>query len=144
MTWRGLLSWFDPRGRLSRRVYGRILVRLLLLSVAAFCLAIASVGNDLRGLAFVFVACAIGLWLASLAQTIRRLHDRDRSGWWLGLNLALYCATLAPIDKAADVYPVPVVLFTLGFLGFSIWFLIETLGFRGTDGPNRFGDAPDI
>lgn len=142
MAWRQLLSWFDPRGRLSRRDYGRILVRLLLLSVAAFCAAIASVGKDLRGFAFVFVACAIGLWLACLAQTIRRLHDRDRTGWWLALNLVLYCVTLAPIDRAADTYPVPVVLFTLGFVGFSIWFLIETLGLRGTNGPNRFGDPP--
>ncbi len=142
MTWRRLLSWFDPRGRLSRNAYGRILVRLLLLSVAAFCLMIAFVGHDLRGLAVVFAACAIVFWLASLAQTIRRLHDRNRSGRWLALGLVLYGATFAPVDKVADTYPIPVVLFTLGIVVFFVWLLIETISLQGTAGPNRYGDDP--
>lgn len=142
MGWRGLLAWFDPRGRLARNAYGRILVRLLLFSVAAFCLAIFLVGQDLRWAAILFVIPACVFWLVSLAQTVRRLHDRDRTGWWLVLALILYGASFAPVDKAADAYPIPVVLFTLGVVVFSIWFVIETLGRQGSDGPNKYGGIP--
>ena len=47
---------------------------------------------------------------------IKRFHDRDKSGWWVLLNL------------------VPVI----GWL----WALIDNGFLRGTDGPNRFGENP--
>jgi uncharacterized membrane protein YhaH (DUF805 family) len=58
---------------------------------------------------------ALIMFLPSLAVSIRRLHDLDRSGWWMFLML------------------VPV----LGFIVFLIWWTE-----RGTVGPNRFGPDP--
>jgi uncharacterized membrane protein YhaH (DUF805 family) len=55
------------------------------------------------------------LALPNLAVSVRRLHDRDRSGWWLGFGL------------------VPII----GFLVLLFWFL-----HRGTVGQNRFGADP--
>jgi len=52
----------------------------------------------------------------SLAIGVKRWHDRGKSGWWM---LIMF---------------VPV----LGFL----WTLVECGFLPGTDGPNRFGDAP--
>jgi uncharacterized membrane protein YhaH (DUF805 family) len=53
------------------------------------------------------------LW-PSLAIQIKRFHDRDKSGWWVLLNL------------------IPIIG--------PIWLFIE-LGFLpGTPGPNRFGN----
>jgi uncharacterized membrane protein YhaH (DUF805 family) len=51
-------------------------------------------------------------FLPSLSVAIRRLHDLDRTGWWILLAL------------------IPVV----GDIILLIWFC-----FKGTDGPNRFG-----
>jgi uncharacterized membrane protein YhaH (DUF805 family) len=50
--------------------------------------------------------------LPSLALAVRRLHDLDRSGWWLFIGL------------------VPLV----GVILLLVWFCN-----RGTPGPNRFG-----
>jgi uncharacterized membrane protein YhaH (DUF805 family) len=86
---------------------------------------------------FVVLAFVPGTWI-SLALMIKRLHDRDKSAWWLSL-----------------FYLVPLVLQAIGqFLGsaglildliatgIGIWAIIE-LGFlRGTDGPNKFGPDP--
>jgi len=60
---------------------------------------------------FVFIAA---LLLPSLAIAVRRLHDVDRTGWWL---------LLAPT-------------------GFGIFLLLYWHGQRGTPGLNRFGPDP--
>jgi uncharacterized membrane protein YhaH (DUF805 family) len=58
------------------------------------------------------------LW-PSLANSVKRCHDRDKSGWWL---LLMWLASITVIG--------------------ALWPLIE-LGFiDGTPGPNRFGPSP--
>jgi uncharacterized membrane protein YhaH (DUF805 family) len=57
---------------------------------------------------------AIAVFLPSLAVSVRRLHDGDRSGWWLLLNL------------------IPI-----GGLVLFIFYLLD-----GTRGPNRHGPDP--
>ena len=53
--------------------------------------------------------------LPSLAIAIRRLHDLDRTGWWILLGL------------------IPLI----GWIILLIWYVT-----KGTDGPNRFGPDP--
>lgn len=60
---------------------------------------------------------------AALAVTVRRLHDRNMSGWWLLLPLAIAL--------------IPVVGVIISFVG-----MIVVLSLKGTDGPNRFGPDP--
>lgn len=64
----------------------------------------------------------LGSLVPSVAVTIRRLHDRDMSGWW-------YLGFIA-------VSSIP-------FIGnaVNIAFLV-ILCLKGTDGPNRFGNDP--
>lgn len=57
---------------------------------------------------------SLGLFLPSLAVTVRRLHDTDRTGWWIFLNL------------------IP-----LGGLVLLVFYLLD-----GTPGPNRHGPDP--
>jgi uncharacterized membrane protein YhaH (DUF805 family) len=58
---------------------------------------------------------ALASFVPSLAVTVRRLHDTDRSRWWLLLAL------------------VPV----LGWIALLIFLCMD-----GMPGPNRFGDDP--
>jgi|ERR1700722_15602796 uncharacterized membrane protein YhaH (DUF805 family) len=53
--------------------------------------------------------------LPNLAVAIRRLHDLDRTGWWIFIGL------------------IPLV----GWIILIIWYCT-----RGTNGPNRFGPDP--
>lgn len=79
------------------------------------------------GLFFSGFGLLIGLyWLATIiptvAVTVRRLHDRDMSGWWY---LGFIVLSLIPL---------------VGFL-VSIAFLV-IMFLPGTPGPNRFGADP--
>ena len=65
---------------------------------------------------------ALAAFIPSLAVTVRRLHDRDMSGWWY-LGLAV-----------AGVIPL------IGLLASIALFVLMVL--PGTDGPNRFGADP--
>jgi uncharacterized membrane protein YhaH (DUF805 family) len=57
----------------------------------------------------------LGLFLPGLAMHVRRLHDLDRSGWWVLL-------VLVPL---------------IGIIVLIVWWCTE-----GTRGPNRFGSDP--
>src|SRR6266404_3408446 len=56
----------------------------------------------------------LALFLPGLAVSVRRLHDLDRTGWWLLITLTI-----------------------IGLIVLLIWDCI-----KGTDGPNRFGPDP--
>ncbi len=56
---------------------------------------------------------SLGILLPNLAVSVRRLHDTDRSGWWLLIMLIPLIGTILII----------------------VWFCS-----RGTRGPNRFGN----
>lgn len=69
-----------------------------------------------------YLIYALAILVPSIAVTVRRLHDRDMSGWWyLGLSLA----GLIPF---------------IGFIA-SIGFLV-LMFLPGTQGSNRFGPDP--
>jgi uncharacterized membrane protein YhaH (DUF805 family) len=111
MDWRQFL--FSFQGRVGRQQYWV----MVLLSVP-FILAAAIINGGLRRdpaeTPGVLVLLPM-LW-AAVAVTIKRWHDRSKSGWWILINL------------------IPVVG--------DIWSLIENGFLKGTPGENRFGPDP--
>jgi uncharacterized membrane protein YhaH (DUF805 family) len=105
--------FFSLQGRVSRRQFW-------LWGVLAL-LGLAVLGHALLGIARVparradLIVNLLLVWPA-LAVSVKRWHDRDKSGWWVLLNL------------------LPVV----GWL----WALVDNGFLRGTAGPNRFGLDP--
>ncbi|MCA1661854.1 MAG: DUF805 domain-containing protein [Novosphingobium sp.] len=71
------------------------------------------------GLLGIFVLAAL---IPSIAVTVRRLHDRNMSGWWY---LGVIVASLIPIVN---------IIVAIGFL--------VLMALPGTAGPNRFGPDP--
>lgn len=110
-----LAELFSFEGRIGRQSYW---LRGLALAgvnvVAAVLFGLASNGG---AAAFVFAVLGIALYAAStfagLATSVKRLHDRGRSGWFMLIAF------------------VP-------FLG--IWLLIETGFLAGSQTPNEYGD----
>jgi uncharacterized membrane protein YhaH (DUF805 family) len=76
---------------------------------------IASLLDALIGFPILYMIFALGTLAPSICVGIRRMHDHDKSGWWLLIAL------------------VPVI----GFL-----YLLYLLVTRGTVGENRFGPDP--
>jgi uncharacterized membrane protein YhaH (DUF805 family) len=108
----GFQNYVNFSGRASRSAYWYWTLFAVLMSIASKLLDVmlfpgfdTSPINSLVGLA---------LFLPGLSIAVRRLHDLDRTGWWL------------------------LIIFTLiGILVLLIW-----LCMRGTMGANRFGPDP--
>ena len=119
-------------GRASRSEYWwfTLFFWLLLIVVGAVAGGIAGAagafnGNEATGMAIVFIPIGLvylGMLLPLISVGVRRLHDRDMSGWWF---LGVVVAGQIPF---------------VGFIA-SIAFLVITC-LKGTDGPNRFGPDP--
>ena len=130
-----LKRYADFRGRSRRKEYwmfvlGYTLVILAIGLVFGLGAALTDPGTidpEALNSPMLFALVAIGIvglaiFIPSLAVQVRRLHDRDMSGWWL---LLLYALSLLPI---------------VGFLA-SIAILVLAI-LLGTRGPNRFGPDP--
>jgi uncharacterized membrane protein YhaH (DUF805 family) len=75
---------------------------------------IAAIVDALLGLGFIEAIVSLGLFLPGIAVSIRRLHDIDRTGWWL----------------------------LIAFTGVGLIVLLVFDCIKGTTGPNRFGPDP--
>ena len=90
------------------------------------------------------------IWI-NTATTVKRLHDRNRSGWWAaavfivnrlsyvyyGLFFGLYFGVDISIAREMLLVMLAVALSLL-----QTWVVIELFFLIGTDGPNRFGPDP--
>lgn len=102
---------FGFEGRIPRRTWWLwgVLALLGVGIAGTLLLGIAGVSPETAGIA----VNAIVLWPA-IATSVKRWHDRDKSGWWVLINL------------------IPIVG--------VIWAIVENGFLRGTPGPNRFGE----
>jgi len=102
------------------------------------------------------VTCILALVVifVGLALTVKRLHDRDKSAWWLIvfwfvpfiINCAVLANSIAMMHDGADVMattsnPLMAVL-RLVSLALTIWAFVELYCLRGTVGDNRYGPDP--
>ena len=134
MSWKELLTSFDGRIRRGQFWMGAIglAIGLGLLYLIVFMLFGTPIPPDPAvpameyGYQFNYTFGVVGgilltilgvlnIW-CGLALSIKRWHDRDKSGWWVLINF------------------VPIIG--------SLWAFIETGFLRGTPGPNRFGNEP--
>lgn len=84
--------------------------------------AAAGVGAMFGGLGLLLIVYSLAVLIPGIAVTVRRLHDRDMSGWWY---LGAIIGSMIPL---------------VGFL-VAIAFLV-LMALPGTVGPNRFGPDP--
>ena len=105
---------FDGRAR-RMEYWMFVLINCLIfvvLSVLDTVVGLFSLGNSVGALTGLYWLVVL---VPSVAVTVRRLHDTDRSGWWALLAL-------------------------LPVLGTIVLFVFCVLD--GTPGPNRFGENP--
>ena len=78
-----------------------------------------------------FIPLIVALMWSSLSISVRRLHDRDKSGWWILM--------FGVLPGVLGVLPVVGALLSLPF---SIWAFVELGCLRGAQGPNKYGENP--
>ncbi len=145
MSWADL--FFSFSGRISRVKYWLFfavyLISLLILGGIATLLfpnpaPAAAILYAIVALAWLFV-----MLIGSLAVGVKRLHDRDKSGWWLVLFYLVPALFSAAGRAAGEVGNLEGQL-VCGLIAFAIgiWALVELGILAGTRGPNRYGTDP--
>lgn len=164
-----LKRYFDFKGRSRRKEYWMYTLFLILVSIvlsivdamlglggsatsdAEFADTSMSAGGAVSGglLANLF---ALGTFIPSIAVSVRRLHDLDRSGWWillpagpivlgailLGVGAAQAMTGGGSASGGAALFGMA--LMAVGLICsivLLVWFCTA-----GTAGPNRFGEDP--
>ena len=153
---------FRFSGRASRKTFW---LTLLLLIAISFAMSIvlgvfAGVGAEVLGgaepsvtaalfggglVGIVMIVVYVAIFVISLAISVRRLHDLDRSAWFLVgyylITIVLSAVAYATMTSGPGDSILSAVAGIIQFV-LAIAFLIY-LGFiRGTEGPNRFGPDP--
>lgn len=143
--------FFGFRGRINRAKYWLALLILFTADVVLSLLGFAF-GKGIT-LQIVSYAVNFAIFVSTIALGIKRLHDRDRSAWWLLLfyigpflvGITGWLLLWATAGSFGDVRVVSLFMLRLCLMGgiaLAIWGQVE-IGFRrGTTGYNRFGADP--
>ena len=148
-----LEKFFSFSGRLNRKPYWLRTLALYAIVIGLAVLA-GALGGALGGsggadqlvsgvgpvIGIVGVVVFVAFAIASLSLSVRRLHDRNKSGWWL-LLFILVPYVIQTVGAASGEPTVALIALGISF-AISIWYLVEVGFLRGTDGSNRFGDDP--
>jgi len=138
---------FSFKGRLGRARY--LIVELTLLALWVLALyGSSSLVSSPEALSW--VAAIPMIWI-NTATTAKRLHDRNRSGWWavavfvvnrlFYLYYGLFFGLAFGVDISA-AREMLLVMFAVALSLLQTWIVIELFFLIGTDGPNRFGPDP--
>ena len=105
-----LKKYADFNGRARRTEYWLF---VLLNSIIAMLLSVVDYLLDSSG--FIGLIFALAIFIPSIAVAVRRLHDTNRSGWWMLI-------TFIPV---------------IGIIALLIFFVLDS-----SPGENRFGANP--
>jgi uncharacterized membrane protein YhaH (DUF805 family) len=100
-------------------------------------MALMAAPDLLFGAVLVLSATILSLWIG-LALGAKRLHDRNKSAWWL-VVFWLLPPVLQPIGERIEGTGL---IFILAALAIWIWGLVEIGFLRGAVGPNQYGPNP--
>jgi uncharacterized membrane protein YhaH (DUF805 family) len=151
-----LRRYAEFSGRSRRKEYWMFFLGAMLLYALMVVLLFGTVGSAIlnpgaagaSGVGAVLAGGFIGLlimfvWLALLVPTlavgVRRLHDIDKSGWWMMIGYGPYLASIALTLSGAGPM-LSGLLSIVSFFGFLVLLVMAML--NGTNGPNRFGEDP--
>ena len=145
---------FGFQGRIGRAQYwivvavwvGATLALVLLMAVLTMML-------DIEPPASVFYTLVLLIYIpmivSAVAAGIKRLHDRNKTAWWL---LVFYLLPLAlpwlgllltgGFGADIDTLPLPVIVLYYVRVAIGIWALIELGCVRGSIGGNPYGPDP--
>ncbi len=134
---------FSFRGRLNRKRYWMTVIVTMAVIILLLLLALVMMREQRFEFAALTVVILLLLYIpliwVGLAIGAKRLHDRDKSAWWL-LVFYVLPGILSSLGNQMD---------DLGFLilhvvsfAITVWAFVELGCLRGTLGPNQYGPDP--
>src|SRR5581483_356749 len=124
-------QYFSFRGRVGRARFWAMAISLWLITAvgSVFTMMVARI---LPLIALIFFPLVLAFIVATLANTVRRLHDRGKSAWWLLVFVVVPTLLSLPGEMAKESADEGVQMLgaacALLSVPFSFWGLIE-MGF---------------
>ena len=143
---RPIQKYADFSGRAPRAEYWWFFLAVLVASIVTQIVD-SSLGMKIVG-AYgpLTLLLMLGLIVPQLAVTVRRLHDTDRSGWWILLPIVPYCLAFAFGGAAAMAGGMSAGLGTAAIFlligALCALLLLVFMVLPGTPGDNRYGANP--
>jgi uncharacterized membrane protein YhaH (DUF805 family) len=137
--------FFSFRGRANRAAFWLVSVTWFVVAPVLYYAWTASGGPELsfdvnRLADAAFIVLAIAVLTSCFAIGVMRLHDRNKSAWWLALFY--FCPPVVETLASLNALDSAMVFLNILSLAITLWAFVE-LGFvRGTFGPNRYGPDP--
>ena len=134
-----LKRYAEFSGRSRRKEYW---MYVLLLIIVMFVVGLVENAAGLTGMVGPYgplsALLIVGTFVPSLAVGIRRLHDTNRTGWWMLLGIVPYALSavllLAGSLALAATLGIVALLCAIALLVFMV--------LPGTNGPNQYGPDP--
>jgi uncharacterized membrane protein YhaH (DUF805 family) len=151
--------FFSFHGRINRAKYWLAVLVYTAIGIVVAGIGFIMLGNGIleladeaadEGIVVGLLSKGVGFFLLALVVYvpmivsgifigIKRLHDRDKSGWWL---LVFYVVPFVLTQIASGLHGALALIPSLASLVITIWGLV-VLGFlRGTAGSNKYGPDP--
>jgi uncharacterized membrane protein YhaH (DUF805 family) len=136
---------FGASGRINRAKYWRSFLIYIVAGLLAAVILFTAAGIAAPLFIIMIVLVFIPWLLWGFSITTERLHDRDKSAWWL-VVFYLVPGALGQLAKAAWFPGAAgtVLHYVLALAGFAvtIWGFVEIGCLRGTAGSNTYGPDP--
>lgn len=141
MNWGQLFFKFD--GRVNRAKFwigGLVLAAInVVLAIVGYLTDQSVVFQAVNGMLNIVIL------IASIAVGVKRLHDRNKSGWYLLLFYfvpGVLAALSVLIDEFVEDSSIIATVLTLLAFALIVWALVELGCLRGTVGTNPYGPDP--
>jgi uncharacterized membrane protein YhaH (DUF805 family) len=158
-----LKRYAEFSGRSRRTEYWMFFLFQILLAVAFWVLmaivgggalmsggdatALAAAGGAIMIVSALYGLVSLALLIPAIAVTVRRLHDTNRTGWWVLAPIAGYVLVLVGVAMAASSPDNPGLGGILAMVGgiaalVLALVLLVFMFLEGTRGPNNYGPDP--
>lgn len=130
-------------GRARRREYWLFVLFTAIINSAINFMTLAVKDSTPLTVVISIISIVWGLYtlIPSIAITVRRLHDTNRSGWWYLLAIVFIFAMVIfaalQLDRPNNIFLILTFLCLAGFLAFIVFLFLP-----GTKGENDYGPDP--
>jgi len=134
---------FGASGRINRAKYWRSVVLFGVAGLLAAVILFTAAGIAVPLFIIMVVLVFIPWLLWGISITTERLHDRDKSAWWL-VVFYMVPGVLGQLANTAWFAGTAGAALQYAGLALSIWGFVEIGCLRGTAGTNAYGPDPLI
>jgi uncharacterized membrane protein YhaH (DUF805 family) len=130
-------------GRINRAKFWIVALCCVIFFLAVIGVTVA-VSSSMNAVFSAALIAYIPITYVGVVNGIKRLHDRNKSGWWILLfyGAPTVLSLLASLLDSSTETSVGLLLLQLISLIISIWALVELGCLKGTIGQNRYGPDP--